>query len=97
MSDQIHAVYDQEVGGGCNNVSTHIVVVEQKVLGSIVWVALAPILKNLGQTSCPLWPDSEERHVTIYFATLFNHLNCTNGFLPEKVHRANFCYVLQSC
>ena len=51
MSDQIHAVFGQEVESGSHSVSAGTVVVKQQALGSTVWVALAPRLEDLGQAS----------------------------------------------
>ena len=49
MSDQIHAVFGQEVESGSRMASAGIVVVEQQALGSTAWAALAPLLEDLGQ------------------------------------------------
>ena len=49
VSDQIHAVLGQEVESASHSVSDGIVVVEQQALGSMTWVVLAPLLKDLGQ------------------------------------------------
>ena len=109
MSDQIHAVFGQEVESGSRSVSTGVVVVEQQVLGSTAWAALAPLLEDLGQAvvdipigvDClpvleryeAIWPDLEKKHGTICFATLFDPLNFTGGASPGKTHTADCCFV----
>lgn len=105
-------VYDQEVESGSLSVSTGTADVEQHVLGSTVWAALASLVEDLGQAVVDIpiagdclsvfggmvdtLPDLGKKHATICFTMLFDHLNFPDGISPRKTHTADCCFLSES-
>ena len=86
--------FGQEVENGCRSVSAGLVAVEQQALGSTVWVALAPLLEDLGQAvlDIPIRVDRLpvlERYdgcMAIFREEACQHL-CCNTLRSLELHR----------